>query len=58
VALVVTSFLITSNKEHSELMRGDPSSGLRVVWDGGKNVTDCKGWGPQMSWLSSRLAIM
>jgi len=58
VALVITSFRITSNKEQSELMRGDASSGLRVVWDGGKNVTDRKGWSPEMSWISARLAIM
>jgi len=58
VALVVTSFLITSDKKQSEIMRGDASSGLRVVWDGAKSVTDWKGWSPEMWWISAKLAIM
>ena len=58
VALAVTGFLITSNEEQSELMRGDASSGLGVVWDGAKGVTDWKGWNPQMWWISARLTFM
>jgi len=58
VALVVTGILITSNEEQSELMRGDASSGLRIVWHGAKSVTDWKGWSPEMWWISARLAFM
>ena len=44
VALVVTGFLITSNKEQSELMLGDTSSGLgNRLGQREKSVTDWKG---------------
>jgi len=58
VALAVTGFLITSNEEQSELMRGGASSGLGVVWDGAKGLTDWKGRSPQMWRISARLTIM
>ena len=57
MALVVTGFLITSNKEKSELRRGDASSGLGVVWDGAMSVTDWKEWSPEMWWISRRLTL-
>jgi len=56
VARVVTGFLVTSNKEESELMRGDASSGFGVVWDGEMSVTDWKEWSPEM-WISGRLTL-